>query len=202
MRYVSAKEARDYFQIGGNTLKVWKDKGKLKYKRFTNRKILYDIDSFTDTVTNYDIRKNVIYARVSNTKQKYDLEHQIETIKNYMLSNGIEANVIYSEIASGMNENRKEFNLMLREIFAGNVDKVFISYKDRLTRFGFDYFKNIFSEFGVEIVVLDELEETNSDFQKELVNDLISIIHNFSMKLYSNRRQKLKEIEKLIESED
>ena len=107
MRYVSAKEARDYFQIGGNTLKVWKDKGKLKYKRFTNRKILYDIDSFTDTVTNYDIRKNVIYARVSNTKQKYDLEHQIETIKNYMLSNGIEANVIYSEIASGMNENRK-----------------------------------------------------------------------------------------------
>ena len=42
MRYVSAKEARDYFQIGGNTLKVWKDKGKLKYKRFTNRKILYE----------------------------------------------------------------------------------------------------------------------------------------------------------------
>ena len=91
---------------------------------------------------------------------------------------------------------------MLRDIFAGNVDKVFVSYKDRLTRFGFDYFKNIFSEFGVEIVVLDELEETNSDFQKELSNDLISIIHNFSMKLYSNKRNKLKEIEKLIESED
>ena len=109
---------------------------------------------------------------------------------------------MYKEIASGMNENRKELNLMLREIFAGNVDKVFISYKDRLTRFGFDYFKNIFSEFGVEIVVLDELEETNSDFQKELANDLISIIHHFSMKLYSNRKKKLKEIEKLIESED
>ena len=109
---------------------------------------------------------------------------------------------MYKEIASGMNENRKELNLMLREIFAGNIDKVFVSYKDRLTRFGFDYFKNIFSEFGVEIVVIDELEETNFDFQKELSNDLISIIHNFSMKLYSNKRKKLKEIEKLIESED
>ena len=50
--------------------------------------------------------------------------------------------------------------------------------------------------------VQDELEETNSDFQKELTNDLISIIHHFSMKLYSNRRKKLKEIEKLIEYED
>ena len=30
----------------------------------------------------------------------------------------------------------------------------------------------------------------------------ILIIHHFSMKLYSNRRKKLKEIEKLIESED
>ena len=109
---------------------------------------------------------------------------------------------MYKEIASGMNENRKELNSLLREIFAGNIDKVFISYRDRLTRFGFDYFKNIFSEFGVEIVVIDELEETNSDFQKELSNDLISIIHNFSMKLYSNKRKKLKEIEKLIESED
>ena len=109
---------------------------------------------------------------------------------------------MYKEIASGMNENRKEFNSMLRDIFAGNVDKVFVSYKDRLTRFGFDYFKNIFSEFGVEIVVLDELEETNSDFQIELENDLVSIIHHFSMKLYYNRKKKLKEIQRLIESKD
>ena len=91
---------------------------------------------------------------------------------------------------------------ILLEIFAGNIDKVFVSYKARLTRFGFDYFNNIFSEFGVEIIVLDELEETNPDFQTELTNDLISIIHHFSIKLYSNKRKKLKEIEKLIESTD
>ena len=161
---------------------------------------MYDIDSFEDFQPKR--KQNVIYARVSNTKQSDDLDKQVEIVKSYAISNGVKIDKVYKEIASGMNENRKEFNLMLREIFAGNVDKVFISYKDRLTRFGFDYFKNIFSEFGVEIVVLDELEETNSDFQKELANDLISIIHQFSMKLYSNRRKKLKEIEKLIESED
>ena len=200
MRLVSAKEAKEYFHITGPTLYQWKAKGKINAKQLSTKKILYDIDSFEEFQPN--IKKNVIYARVSNTTQADDLSRQIEIVKSYAISNGVKIDKVYKDIASGMNENRKEFNLMLREIFAGNIDKVFVSYKDRLTRFGFDYFKNIFAEFGVEIVVIDELEETNSDFQKELLNDLISIIHNFSMKLYSNKRKKLKEIEKLIESED
>lgn len=200
MRLVSAKEAKEYFHITGPTLYQWKAKGKINAKQLSSKKILYDIDSFEDFQPKQ--KQNIIYARVSSTKQKEDLDKQIEIVKSYAISNGIKIDKVYKDIASGMNENRKEFNLMLREIFAGNVDKVFISYKDRLTRFGFDYFKNIFSEFGVEIVVLDELEETNSDFQKELANDLISIIRQFNVKLYSNRRKKLKEIEKLIESED
>ena len=200
MRLVSAKEAKEYFHITGATLYKWKAKGKINEKQLSTKKILYDIDSFEDFQPKR--KQNVIYARVSNTTQADDLSRQIEIVKSYAISNGVKIDKVYKDIASGMNENRKEFNLILREIFAGNVYKLFISYKDRLTRFGFDYFKNIFSEFGVEIVVLDELEETNSDFQKELANDLISIIHHFSMKLYSNRRKKLKEIKKLIESED
>ena len=200
MRLVSAKEAKEYFHITGPTLYQWKAKGKINAKQLSTKKILYDIDSFEEFQPKR--KQNVIYARVSNTKQADDLSKQIETVKSYAISNGVKIDKVYKEIASGMNENRKELNSMLREIFAGNIDKVFVSYKDRLTRFGFDYFKNIFSEFGVEIVVIDELEETNSDFQKELSNDLISIIHNFSMKLYSNKRKKIKEIEKLIESED
>ena len=200
MRLVSAKEAKEYFHITGATLYQWKAKGKINAKQLSTKKILYDIDSFEEFQPKR--KQNVIYARVSNTKQADDLSRQIETVKSYAISNGVKIDKVYKDIASGMNENRKELNSMLREIFAGNIDKIFVSYKDRLTRFGFDYFNNIFSEFEVEIVVIDELEETNSDFQKELSNDLISIIHNFSMKLYSNKRKKLKEIEKLIESED
>ena len=200
MRLVSAKEAKEYFHITGPTLYQWKVKGKINAKQLSTKKILYDIDSFEEFQPKR--KQNVIYARVSNTKQADDLSRQIEIVKSYAISNGVKIDKVYKEIASGMNENRKELNSMLREIFAGNIDKVFVSYKDRLTRFGFDYFKNILSEFGVEIVVIDELEETNSDFQKELTNDLISIIHHFSMKLYYKKKKKLKEIEKLIESED
>ena len=67
-----------------------------------------------------------------------------------------------------MNENRKDFNLLLDDVISNKVNKVFISFKDRLTRFGFDYIKNIFSKYNVEIVILDELEETNKNFQDEL----------------------------------
>ena len=199
MKLVNAKEAREFFHITSSTLRQWRLQGKLKCKQYSSKKIMYGLDSFEDCPT--DKKHNVIYARVSNTKQKDDLDRQIELIKGYAISNGFKIDKIYKDIASGMNENRDGFNLMLHDIFSGRVEKVFISYKDRLTRFGFEYFKHIFLEFGTEIVILDELEETNTDFQKELTEDLISIIHHFSMKLYSNRRKKLKEIEKIIESE-
>lgn len=196
MRFVTAKEAKEYFKINPTTLKSWKDSGKIKVKVFSEKKILYDIDSLETNVEQK--RKNVIYARVSNTKQYEDLQKQIEVIKNYCISKGIEISHIYSDIASGMNENRKNFNIMLDDILNGNVDKVYITFKDRLTRFGFDYFKQIFSKYNTEIVVIDNYESSNQTFQDELTNDLISIIHHYSMKLYSNRRKKFKEIEKLL----
>lgn len=197
MRYVSAKDAKVFFNINATTLKKWKDSGKLKFKQFSSKKILYDIDSVTNENNNIN-KKSVIYARVSNTKQYNDLQHQIETIKNYCLNNNIEISNIYSDIASGMNENRKDFNIMLDEVLNGNIDKVYILFKDRLTRFGFDYFKQIFSKYNTEIIVIDNFENSNQTFQDELTDDLISIIHHYSMKLYSNRGQKFKEIEKML----
>ena len=115
-----------------------------------------------------------------------------------MMSHGIKPDKVYKEIASGMNENRKELNLLIHDIIQRKINTIYISYKDRLTRFGFDYLKNIFALYNTRIEVLNENDSTNIDFNVELANDIISIIHHFSMKLYSNRRSKLKEIEKII----
>ena len=117
------------------------------------------------------------------------------------MSKGIDISDVYKDIASGMNENRKEFNLLIDDVIKGNVKTVYITFKDRLTRFGFEYFKNLFGKFGTEIVVIDINEESSSLFQTELTNDLISIIHHFSMKLYSNRRKKFKQIESILEND-
>ena len=200
MNYVTAKEAKNILKINATTLKSWKDKGILSYKKLSDKKILYDIDSVLNNSDINDNRLNVIYARVSNTKQHNDLLNQIELVKSYCITNGIKISKVYQDIASGMNENRKDFNILINDVISGKIKNIYISFKDRLTRFGFDYFKNLFQKYNVNIVILDELEESNKTFQDELTEDLISIIHNFSMKLYSNRRKKLKEIEKILEN--
>ena len=202
MNYVTAKEAKSQLHINATTLKSWKDKGIIRYKKLTVKKFLYDIDSVgLQNDTRKTNRKHVIYARVSNTKQHSDLLTQIEMIKSYCISIGIQPDAIYKEIASGMNENRKELNILIDEVISGNIDTVYISFKDRLARFGFDYFKNLFAKFNTEIKILDNFEESNKNFQKELTEDLISIIHHFSMKLYSNRRKKFKQIESILEND-
>lgn len=200
MNYVTAKEAKNILKINATTLKSWKDKGILSYKKLSDKKILYDIDSVLKDSDIVDNRLNVIYARVSNTKQHNDLLNQIELVKSYCITNGIKISKVYQDIASGMNENRKDFNILINDVISGKIKNIYISFKDRLTRFGFDYFKNLFQKYNVNIIILDELEESNKTFQDELTEDLISIIHHFSMKLYSNRRKKLKEIEKILES--
>lgn len=200
MNYVTAKEAKNILKINATTLKSWKDKGILSYKKLSDKKILYDIDSVLNNSDINDNRLNVIYARVSNTKQHNDLLNQIELVKSYCIINGIKISKVYQDIASGMNENRKDFNILINDVISGKIKNIYISFKDRLTRFGFDYFKNLFQKYNVNIVILDELEESNKTFQDELTEDLISIIHHFSMKLYSNRIKKLKEIEKILES--
>ena len=200
MNYVTAKEAKNILKINATTLKSWKDKGILSYKKLSDKKILYDIDSVLNNSNMVDNRLNVIYARVSNTKQHNDLLNQIELVKSYCITNGIKISKVYQDIASGMNENRKDFNILINDVISGKIKNIYISFKDRLTRFGFDYFKNLFQKYNVNIIILDELEESNKTFQDELTEDLISIIHHFSMKLYSNRRKKLKEIEKILEN--
>lgn len=197
MRYLRSGEICKELKITPMTLKRWKDQNKIQFKKLSSKKVLYDIDSILDQ--NKDINNNnlnVIYSRVSNSKQKDDLTRQTSIIKEYMLKNGIKPDLTFEDIASGMNENRKEFNNLLNLIFERKINTIFISYKDRLTRFGFDYFSNIFSKFGTKIEILNLTNDES--FQNELTNDLISIIYHFSMKLYSNRRQKFKDINKKL----
>ena len=140
---------------------------------------------------------NIIYCRVSNTKQKDDLDRQEKLLKEYAVSNGYKVDYIFKDIASGMNEDRPKFNDLMSMVFNNQINKVFISYKDRLTRFGYPYFENIFNKFGTKIEVVNLTKE--EDFQEELTQDLISIIHHFSMKMYSNRRKQLNELKKQLQ---
>ena len=98
-----------------------------------------------------------------------------------------------------MNENRKGLNLLITEIISGTVNKVVISNRDRLTRFGYGYLKSLFDRYNCEIIEVNLTEDKT--FEQELTDDLIAIIHHFSMKFYGKRKNKLKKFEKDMKSE-
>ena len=72
--------------------------------------------------------------------------------------NGYIINGVYSDVASGISfKKRKNFFSMLDDIIAGKVERVVISYKDRLSRVGYDLFYYLFQKFHCEIVVMSEV---------------------------------------------
>ena len=85
-------------------------------------------------------------------------------------------------------------------IFKDEVDTLVIENKDRLTRFGFDMLEKFFKYFGTKVLVLNDSVE-NKTYEQELTEDLISVIHYFTMKSYSHRR-KLNKLRKELENDE
>ena len=191
--WLSSKEFRNKYRISSATLWRRVHVGTVKTKE------LYGTTYYLDEDPSSEASMNVIYCRVSNTKQQADLKRQETILREYCVSNGIIPDKVISDIASGMNENRKGLQELIGLVKDGKVKTVYVSYKDRLTRFGFDYFVYLFNMFGTEIKVVNLTSE--EDFQQELTQDFISILHHFSMKLYSNRRKELKKLKSEMESE-
>ena len=191
--WLSSKEFRNKYRISSATLWRRVHVGTVKTKE------LYGTTYYLDEDPSSEASMNIIYCRVSNTKQQADLKRQETILREYCVSNGIIPDKVISDIASGMNENRKGLQELIGLVKDGKVKTVYVSYKDRLTRFGFDYFVYLFNLFGTEIKVVNLTSE--EDFQQELTQDFISILHHFSMKLYSNRRKEIKKLKSEMESE-
>jgi len=136
----------------------------------------------------------VIYARVSSSDQKSDLERQVEYLKEYCSAKGYNVVDILTDVASGLNEERRGLKKLFEYVVNGKVNVVVISYKDRLTRFGFKYLEEFFNSHRVRIEVV--FGEESKDLQRELIEDLIAIITSFADRLYgvqSNKKKKVVE---------
>jgi predicted site-specific integrase-resolvase len=198
MQYLTSGKICDLLQISKQTLKRWKDDGKIKFKQVSPRKVLYDASDFVENSTTENVV--AVYGRVSLPKQKADLVRQIDTLKEYAVKNGFVVKEVISDVASGMNENRHGLDRLFQLVETKQINSVIVTYKDRLSRFGFGYFEKWFSTYGVKIIVVNLTGE--EDYQKELVDDIVTILHHFSMKLYSHRRTIVTKCKKLIQTEN
>ncbi len=106
------------------------------------------------------VRSVVIYARVSSPKQKEDLERQIELLKGYIDKNE-ELLQVYKDIGSGMNDRRKGLQRLLKDCLKRptRIDKVIITFGDRLARFGTNIIKEVLTIEGIELVEMHKKED-------------------------------------------
>lgn len=181
--------------ISRPTLYRYVEKEYIKRRILPNGKYDYDDDSIYAFLNKDVKRRNVVYCRVSTSKQKPDLENQIEYLKNWCFNSGIKIDGVYKDVASGISfEKRKEFFELLDEIMDYRVESVIIAYKDRLSRVAFELFSNLFAKFGTKIIVVSEVGSKKLD-SEEIFEEIISMLHCYSMKHYSRRRDKILEIE-------
>ena len=190
MFMVRLNEMAKRLNVSVKTLQRWDREGILVAKRTPTDRRYYTEDQYLEYIgsSTKSKRKTIAYARVSNANQKDDLRNQITFIRNYVNAKGEILDDVIEDIGSGLNYNRKHWNdLLLNQIPKGEIEKIYITYKDRFVRFGFDWFERFCNHYNCEIIVINNPDTSP---QKELVDDLISIIHVFSCRIYGLRKYK------------
>lgn len=131
-------------------------------------------------------RFSVGYARVSSYDQKKDLIRQANILETY-IKNKTNNYKIITDLGSGLNFKKKGLKKLIQWIISSKLDKIFLTHKDRLLRFGSELVFSIAKEFGTEVIILNKKEKT---FEMELAGDVLEIITVFSAKLYGKRSHK------------
>lgn len=180
--------------ISRQTLVKYVKNGDIRVVMKANKQYDYNEEDVYRKAGLSEHRVNVVYARVSTPKQKKDLENQVETLVGYCNTNGVKVDKVYKDIASGMNFDRKQFRLMLDDVLNYRIGSIYITYKDCFSRISFDMFERLFLEYNCKIIVVNQTETTTEEDEKEIFSDIISMLHCFSMKMYSRRRKKKMEL--------
>ncbi|WP_291581223.1 IS607 family transposase [Clostridium sp. UBA6640] len=200
------KDFAELLNVSVKTLQRWDREDILKAKRTPTNRRYYTYDRYLEFkgLKKEVERKIIIYTRVSTNNQKDDLKNQIEFLKNFANAKGIIIDEVISDIGSGLNYNRKKWNKLLEECMENKIDSILITHKDRFVRFGYNWFERFLTKFDTKIIVVNN--ESLSP-QEELVQDIISILHVFSCRIYGLRKHKKKikedkEIEKSLQDGD
>ena len=205
--FYKPKEVGTMIGRGPRTVSNMVRAGKLEAIRSDTNRILIPRDSVAKLLEqsgllleDEDARRDAIYARASSHEQKNrgDLERQVLDIMNACEKEGLDKPVIIRDTGSGLNTKRKGLVRLIEMAKNHEIKRIFITSKDRLTRFGYEYLEELFSMAGVEIVALQEKE--NKDLQEELVDDMMSLLASFSGKLYRIRGNKKKKMREIIDS--
>lgn len=199
-KHYSIAQFAELSGISKSTLRRYDKENKLKpaytssggHRRYTESQLFELIGKKNNTN-----KINVGYVRVSSKKQIDDLERQYTLMESYLITKGKPFEIIKS-VGSGINYNNASLNDLVDMVISGRVNKVFIMYKDRLVRFGFELFQSIFKRYGVEIEIINH---QNNTIEEELVTNLIQLVTDLSPKLNSEQKHIISKFTKELEDE-
>jgi len=194
-RLLPPREACKHLGISFITLKRWIYSGRIRAVKTPTGRWMIPESEIERIISGKEVTKEikaVIYARVSSSDQKNDLERQILYLTQYCSAKGYKVIDILSDVASGLKTNRRGLLKLFNYVINRQVDVVVVTYRDRLTRFSFEYLEYFFRQYGVRIEVVygGELK----DAYQELVEDLLAIVTSFAGKLYGMRSHKKKKL--------
>jgi len=184
------REAAEFLGVSVQTLRRWDAEGRLVPERTAGGHRRYDLAKLrpewfhaVDTAN----RRTIAYARVSSHDQKDNLERQKQVLELFCARQGWTFEVI-ADLGSGMNYHKKGLKRLLDAIIGGKVGRLVITHKDRLLRFGAELVFAICEAKDVEVVILNQGEDTT--FEEDLAKDVLEIITVFSARLYGSRSRK------------
>jgi predicted site-specific integrase-resolvase len=172
-----------------NTLQKWDRKGILKAHRSPTNRRYYTHEQYLQYrgLVAQEQGLTIAYARVSGVAQKPDLANQVAALKAYCESKQIKVDEWMQDIDSGLNYKRKQFNRLMGLVELGQVRRIMIAHRDRLVRFGYEYFEAFCERHHTELIVVNG--ESLSP-EQELVQDLLAIVTVFSARLQGLRSYK------------
>ena len=196
-RFYSISKAATELGVSISTLRRWESEGKLVPQRTKGNQRRYSAEQIMGLVrkvTPKPDRITLAYARVSSADQKKDLERQKTVLEMYCAAQGWNFELI-SDLGSGMNYRKKGLQSLLQKLLNGKIERLVIkierlviTHKDRLLRFGAELIFSVCEMKGVEVVIVNKGEEAS--FEEDLAKDVLEIITVFSARLYGSRSKK------------
>jgi putative resolvase len=175
--------------VSRDTLRRWEVKGKIIAERTPRGHRRYDLAKILGLLPRgQSLQKNTVaYARVSSHDQKEDLTRQANVLESFCAVNGWTYEII-QDLGSGLNYQKRGLRKLIQSICSGKIDRLVLTHKDRLLRFGAELIFSLCEQFGIEVVIINKTE--SASFEDDLVQDVLEIITVFSARLYGARSRK------------
>ncbi len=187
--YISIGKVSNYLGVSISTLRRWDEMNLFNSSfRTIGGHRRYELNTILEITGDKASENNIAlgYARVSGHKQKKDLVNQINSIKNYSQMNNYSIGKVYSDIASGLNDNRINFLRLLKSIPLIRPKAVIITYSDRLARFGVNVIKLFCKVFSCKLITIFQKEDSN--LETELAEGVIAVITSYAGRFHRQRR--------------